>query len=343
VLSFKKNICYNFKNELTEDNYFEFAGGVTLENAVAHIKDKASCKPDKTGRAAGREYALKHFSNYSEHFLNRLYGPIADIPQPRTYLAQHVYAKCDDGFCNQLRMLLAGEYLVQKNYLQSYTQEWAVSNHNNVNFLDFFEPPKFAQLENIPQNKITRVDGDFCGMTGRYAAQNANQWSSNLRETFKTLKLRPDIQQTVDEYLQKIDCANVVGIHARRTCKLSANRAFSRATRHLTNEELLAELTDNDLKVYVATDNRETQEYFKQHLKERCIVYSDILYGAENHCSVEYIREDVTRFTEALHTIIDFYSLLSCKRFIGTESSSFTALIYHLRGVEDDYRIITSV
>ncbi len=49
------------------------------------------------------------------------------------------------------------------------------------------------------------------------------------------------------------------------------------------------------------------------------------------------------RFTEPLHTIIDFYTLLNCKRFLGTESSSFSALIYHLRNTPNDYKIVGGV
>lgn len=345
VLSFKKNIYYNFKDALTADSYFEFDGRITLENAVNHIKDKAYYKVNKTEHSLGREYVLKNFSNYSNHFMSRLTDPekSSEIPETRTYLQQHIRTKCSDGFSNQLRMLLAGEYLVQENYIQSYTQEWTTSNHNNIDFLDFFEPLKFARLETIAEHKITRVDGEFAGMTGKYINQSSGKWPVNLRKAYSSLKLKPDVKQLVEEYMQRINCTDVVGIHVRRTCKTSANKEFNRTNKQLTNQEFLALLHDDDSQVYVATDNRETQDYFKAQLKDRCVVYQDILEGAEDYCSGEYIREAVTRFTSPLHAIIDFQVLLNCKRFIGTENSSFTALIYHLRNSREDYSIISSV
>lgn len=256
---------------------------------------------------------------------------------------QHIYTKCNDGFCNQFRMLLAGEFLVQEKYIQSYTQEWTTTNHNNIDFLNFFEPPKFVQIKNIPQDQINCTDGAFAGMTGKYVEKNGKKWLLNLRSIFNTLRLKENIQQLVNKHLEKINCKNIVGIHVRRTCKISANKAFKRTSSLLSNQQFLNILNDYNLKVYVATDNKETQEFFKQKLKDRCIVYQDILNGTQNYCSDEYIRENVARFTEPLHTIIDFYSLLNCKRFLGTESSSFTALVYHLRNIADDYKITTLV
>ena len=256
---------------------------------------------------------------------------------------QHIYAKCNDGFCNQFRMLLAGEFLARESLVQTYTQEWTTTNHNNVNFLDFFEPPKYIQLKNLPQTKVNWSDGSFAGMTGKYIEKNGQKWAKNLRDTFSTLNLKPSVKQKVDAYLQSINTHNFVGVHVRRTCKLGVNKEFYRTSVLLTNEQYLDILRDYNLNVYLATDNKESQMYFKQHLKKRYFAFKDIKKGLEKHCSEEYTRKNVVRFTTPLHTIIDFYALLNCKRFIGTESSSFSALIYHLRNNANDFKIISNV
>ena len=256
---------------------------------------------------------------------------------------QHIYAKCNDGFCNQFRMLLAGEFLVREKLVQTYTQEWTITNHNNVNFLDFFEHPKHVQLKSIPQTKVNWSDGSFAGMTSKYIEKNGQKWGKNLRVTFGTLKLKPHIQQIVDEYLCDIKSSNTLGVHVRRTCKIGVNKIFNRNVNLLTNKQYLELVNDYKLNVYISTDNKETQRLFKQHLKKRCLIYQDINKGCEDYCSENYTRADVVRFTTPLHTIIDFYTLLNCKRFIGTESSSFSALIYHLRDTADDYKITSNI
>lgn len=255
---------------------------------------------------------------------------------------QDIYAKCNDGFCNQLRMLLAGEFLVKEKYIQSYTQEWTTTNHNNIDFLNFYETPSFINFKKIPNKEVNWVDGTFAGMTGKYIEKNGKKWPLNLIKAFKTLKLKNNIQQIIDRYLQDINTSELLGIHVRRTCKLGVNKEFNRTSVLLTNKQYLEILEDYNLNVYVSTDNKETQSYFKQNLKTRYNAFKDIEKGIEEYCSV-YRREDVVRFTDPLHTIIDFYTLLNCKRFIGTESSSFSALIYHLRNKPNDFKIVGGV
>ena len=259
-----------------------------------------------------------------------------------TFLPSTINSKCNDGFCNQLRMVLAGIVLVQEGYVKEYNQEWTNTNHNNVNFLDFYETPSFINLKKISNKEVNWVDGTFAGMTGKFIEKNGKKWPLNLIKAFKTLKLKNHIQKIVDEYCESIKCKNLLGLHVRRTCKIGVNKLFPKRVNHLlTNQEYLDIIKDYNLNVFVATDNKQTQDYFKKNLGKRCYVYKDLLEGREDYCNEQYTREKVKRFSNPLHTIIDFYTLLNCKRFIGTESSSFTALIYHLRGNNNDYRVIS--
>lgn len=253
-----------------------------------------------------------------------------------------INAKCNDGFCNQLRMVLAGIVLVQEGYVKEYNQEWTNTNHNNINFLDFYETPSFINFKKIPNKDVNWIDGTFAGMTGKYIEKNGKKWPLNLIKAFQILKLKNNIQQIIDQYLQNINASELIGVHVRRTCKLGVNKQLNRTSVLLTNKQYLDILEDYNLSVYVSTDNKETQNYFKQNLKERYNAFKDIEKGTENYCSL-YDREKVVRFTDPLHTVMDFYTLLNCKRFVGTESSSFSALIYHLRNNPNDFKMVNNV
>jgi hypothetical protein len=257
---------------------------------------------------------------------------------------QHLNIKCGDGFCNQLRMLLAGEFLMQQNLIQSCNMEWTLTNHNNVSFLDFYKKPKYINFKKLLPHEVNYTEGVFAAMTDNYILHNNQNWAFNLIKIFKTLKLKTKIQHLISDYHKKINCRNLVGVHIRRTCKTGVNKLFpERQKCLLTNQEYITAIKKSKLQAFVATDNKETQNYFKEQLNRQCIVYQDILEGTEDHNSYEYNKKTVKRFTEALHTIIDFYTLLNCKYFIGTEYSSFTSLVYYLRNNINDYKITCNV
>lgn len=252
--------------------------------------------------------------------------------------------KCNDGYCNQLRILLAGVFLLQNQYIKECNINWTITNHNNINFLDYYEQPAYLKFKQLSKHQINLHEATFIDTISKYTNDTTN-WSLKLIKAFKTLKLKPNVKRQINKYLKSINIDRVVGIHARRTCKISANEMFNRSRYLLSNQEfinLLQNYRHRYYNVYIATDNSETQFFFKNALKERYISYKDIEKSIESHCT-PYDREKVVRFTDPLHTIIDFYTLLNCKHFIGTESSSFSSLIYYLRNNPNDFKIVGGV
>jgi hypothetical protein len=71
VLTFRDNVYYDFKDELTKDNYFEYPGKISLDTAVEHIANQATCKKHSTNYKGteANHYVVKNFTNYSEAFL----------------------------------------------------------------------------------------------------------------------------------------------------------------------------------------------------------------------------------------------------------------------------------
>lgn len=74
VLTFRDNVYYDFKDELTKDNYFEYPGKISLDTAVEHISEQAVCKKLSTNYKGtdANSYVVKNFTNYSEDFLKTM-------------------------------------------------------------------------------------------------------------------------------------------------------------------------------------------------------------------------------------------------------------------------------
>lgn len=103
----------------------------------------------------------------------------------------------------------------------------------------------------------------------------------------------------------------------------------------LTNDEFLI-LGKQYLKIFVATDNKETQDLF---IKEHPVatVYKPITGGNEKFPLSTYDCQYVERFTDGHHCVMDFLILKHCRVFIGSHESSFSLLLFYWRCSEEDY------
>lgn len=74
VLTFRDNVYYDFKDELTKDNYFEYPGRISIDTAIEHISEKAKYKKLSTKYKGtdANSYVVKNFTNYKEDFLKTL-------------------------------------------------------------------------------------------------------------------------------------------------------------------------------------------------------------------------------------------------------------------------------
>jgi hypothetical protein len=156
ILAFKDNVWFDFKHELTKENYFEYDGNITTENAIKHILTNATQKQElkEYKDTPSNLYVKSNFSHYTSDFLKLL-------KQKKNYRnnikqitnKQDVFVKCKSGFCNQLRLMLAGSFLVTNGFINSYTQEWLLSNENNVDYLGYFNSLPGVTLAPITEGK----------------------------------------------------------------------------------------------------------------------------------------------------------------------------------------------
>jgi len=251
----------------------------------------------------------------------------------KTLSTQHLYVRCSEGFGNQLRMLLAGVYLKNNGYILSYTQEWVLSNHNNVNFLDYFEIPKNINIVgNIHTSNILR-ECTFRKMIQQYSDVC---WKQALVEAFKYLIVKPHIQIYVDHFVHKYNINNIIGVHARRTCKpaLLSNQDNTNRVLPISNKDLLKMVAGHS-SLFLATDNKETQQLFIQNTNTNIIVVESIVTGIEVLQS-PYNSKSVVRHTTDLHTVLDFLILKYCNTFIGSNESAFSLLVYYWRNNKQD-------
>lgn len=248
-----------------------------------------------------------------------------------------VCVHCPNGFANQLRLALAGSFLVINGYINTYTQEWVLNNHNNVDFLNYFQP-----LEGVIFKKVNiehSINSTTFEMMIRTYTKNKVSPLDALQEVKSNLIPNQCVNQELELFLKNKDLNNSVGIHARRTCKLSflnleESKYRSECKIH-SNQELLDNIKDFN-NIYLATDNKETQKWFKDRLGDRVWFYSSILNGKEMP-DFPYSREHVTRYTAPLHTVIDFLVLLKVGVFLGTNQSSFSGLIKNIRNNFNDF------
>lgn len=255
-----------------------------------------------------------------------------------------LHVRCTDGFANQLRLMLAGTFLVQGNYISSYTQDWVLNNHNNTNFLDFFEPlpgvnisSDFGDLED--ERIITSSSFDL--MLSRYGSKGIG-WPAAINTAFKFLHAKLVIQEEVDRFVIINQISQTLGIHARRTCKSALLSQSSKRSLPL-EDKFIFPICRQYPKVFLATDNMETQGIYKQELGQKLIVADELTEGQEKHTQDIYTPESVQRFTSDKHTALDFLILKRCKVFLGSHESSFSLLIHQWRKNNQDFHVFGKV
>lgn len=244
--------------------------------------------------------------------------------------------KCQDGFANQLRLSLAANLLVEKNIAKEATQEWILNNHNTVDFLKFFQPlsrVRFSRLLDTEEDLITTQS--FESMTKQI---NVRSIVDLFNEAYNYLKLKRDYETIIKSFIDEFDIQNRIGLHIRTGCKSALLLSDKGRSKPIPHGAIIKFLMTNNKKIFLATDNAETQDKFLNIFQERIVCFEKIHEGKEKFEGV-YDKKRVARFTGDIHTVADFYILQSCRHFIGSNESSFSIMINYIRNREMDYEI----
>ena len=253
---------------------------------------------------------------------------------------KHVNVKCPFGFANQLRLALAGCFLVCSGYINTFNIEWSINNHNNVNFLDFFEPLPFISFNKVSQTvpiEDIYETISFKRMIDIYT-KNKHTCEEALQISLKYLIPKTDTNKLLQTFTNTHNINNALGVHVRRTCKTALlNNESHRTGNFLTNEEILR-ICKVYKTIFLATDNKETQQWFSERLGSQLLVFQSIVNGNEFYIG-EYNTQNVLRYTTSTHTVLDFLLLKNCKTFLGSSESSFSLLIHKWRQNKEDFHI----
>jgi hypothetical protein len=230
------------------------------------------------------------------------------------------------GLGNRLRVLLGHKRLNKP--LKVY---WPNERDCPGEFLDVFLP--FPGVEFVDWGEWGNYDYRGVENFEQISLQHGLPIDDNEKyRLFKSLRLRPELQEIVEDVLTKHDLWNGVSLHIRRTDHIK-HRTYGHIKRETEKNDyspdsIFTSYVDSlpsNTPIFLATDNSETQDKFLQAYPGRVYFYTGIK-GDSRHDK---------RLTTLAHAAIDIYVCASTKYFKGSKYSSFTDTILTLRG--DDF------
>jgi len=211
------------------------------------------------------------------------------------------------GLNNRLRVILSHLYLAN-NENKKLKILWSVSDPNCLGQFDQL----FEQLPNTTIKYITDENNEQYDFR-TYSINNSDFEKENY---YSLLKPLPEIQIKIDNIKEKLGL-NYIACHIRRTDALKYNWYINNL---ITDEEYIKFIDQypKDLKIYIATDCKDTQNKFIDIYGDR-MIYQKI----ENN--------DNFRQTSLEDAVIDMFVCANAKYFLGSNQSSFTDTINNLR------------
>jgi hypothetical protein len=211
------------------------------------------------------------------------------------------------GLNNRLRVILSYLYLANKEN-KKLKIIWKVSDKECLGQFDqLFEPLPNTTIEYITDKNNEQYD------FRTYSIYNSDFEKENY---YSLLKPLPHIQIKIDNIKEKLG-SEYIACHIRRTDALKYNWYVDNLINdseyiHFINQYL------KDLKIYIATDCRDTQKKFIDIYGDR-LIYQKI----ENNNNF--------RQTSLEEAVIDMFVCTDAKYFLGSNKSSFTDTINNLR------------
>jgi len=207
------------------------------------------------------------------------------------------------GFCDRfvhLFVLLDIARQNQKSLHCFWRKNYACRGH----FLDVFEPIEDVIFLNYPLNitKFKKVP-----------------WKNIYKINFwKDLVLKKSIEKEIYDFKKFLNF-DYIAVHVRRTDKMDPKLKIKNVT---TDEQFFKFIDDNkkNKKIFLATDNSDTQKNFKKRYGNDLVFYSNIIDVKGN-----------TRNTSFAHSIIDFYLCINSQNFLGSHYSWWYFFINKIR------------
>lgn len=246
-----------------------------------------------------------------------------------------IYVKCPDGFINQLRLGLAIDYLMEHDIIKTGVQEWVINNHNIVAYDKFFLPLPHIQFRKIT-NQEEKENQIVTTCSFQWLVEKYGEPKKILKYSSHKIKTMPFVENVVNNFIRVNNIKDCLGVHIRTGCKTALLSQESNRNKPVSHKAIIDILKQRSEQIYLATDNAQTQSKFLDIFKERIICF-DLLYDGLENFQGEYDRHKVKRYTNDWHVIMDFFTLQHCKKFIGSNESSFSIMIKWLRDNSSDF------
>jgi len=207
------------------------------------------------------------------------------------------------GVGNKVRVLLSYLYKARKEnkkliFYWQYEKDACPEYYSNL-------------FQNIPdliiRNDCIYIDCNYIG----YDEENKDYIDAKY---YSLLKPIPILQNKINEYKQNLN-NYYIACHIRRTDSIGGS-----SFKHSTDEDYMNYIDsyDSNLKIYIATDNRDTQDIFIKKYGDRLFIKP-------------IIPSTNVRQTSVQDAIIDIYTCAGANYFMGTEGSSFSDMIKYIR------------
>jgi hypothetical protein len=215
---------------------------------------------------------------------------------------KYIIIKPVGGLSNMLRVLFSYYYkaLAENKKLKVI---WQKSQECPGYFLNYFEP-----IENVIfDNTFDKNYYNTCNTI------DCSQY--NVNNIYEKLKLLDFMEKKVKNIIEQLD-NNFIAVHIRRTDHIDLAKLHNKYT---TDKDFINFIDKYDTyNLYLATDNRKTQQKFYNKYKNRIKV-------------ITFIEEkNSLRQTLLEEAIIDMFTCSHAKFFLGSGFSSFSSIINKL-------------
>lgn len=203
------------------------------------------------------------------------------------------------GLSNRLRVIFSYKRILNEN--EKLEILWKIDDNCNGHFLDYFEPINNVVFVNEVNEEI-----NYKGCSSK----------EGVEFNYNDLILNKEMKRELDDRLSKLG-NEYISTHIRRTDHIELSKSNNRFT---TDDEFI-DFFNKELnsKIFIATDNRETQQKFLELFKDRVVIFNEIK-------DVNTLRK-----TSLREAILDIYTCINSSKFKGSGYSSFSDLINKIR------------
>ena len=205
------------------------------------------------------------------------------------------------GLCNRLRFMFS-YYKFSKENNKKLIVIWENDNDCPGFFLDYFEPINGITFKRKDRGRF-KIDSSDHDMKPGY------------NPDYKELKLLPHMIDIIKNKMNLLG-SKYIALHIRRTDHIELAKFVGQYNSDEKFLQFIKNEKKNNFNIYLATDNKETYEMI--HRQHNLIL--------PYHNIVNSLRQ-----TSLQDSIIDLFMCVYADKFIGTNYSSFTALIDYLR------------